>query len=54
VNRKSSGSRDFERVWERLFEQQKAPVNLRREKVSAINGGCFFSVFGREKSYGGG
>ena len=54
MNREGSGSRDFERVWERLFEQQRAPVDLRREKVSAVNGGCSFSVLGREESYGGG
>ena len=52
MNRKSSGSRDFERVWERLFEQQKALVDLRRERASEVNGGCFFSVLGRERVMG--
>ena len=52
MNRESSGSRVFERVWERLFEQQRAPGDLRREKVRAINGGCFFSVLEERRVMG--
>ena len=36
-----------------MFEQETL-VDFRREKASAVNGGCSFSVLGRERSYADG
>ena len=33
-----------------MFEQETL-VDFRREKASAVNGGCSFSILGRERSY---
>jgi len=54
VNGESSGLRNFERVRSICSNNQESPVDLRREKVSAVNGGCSFSVLGRERSYADG
>jgi len=54
VNGESSGLRNFERVWSVCSNDQKSAVDLRREKVGAVNGGCSFSVLGRERSYADG
>jgi len=50
-----SGLRSFEKLWERLFEQRKSPVDFRRER-EACEGvmAADFSALGREKNNGGG